>query len=74
MPKPTSHRPYIAGKGSWRRDAAVPEEEIAHNWDRIFGRRSCLGCEDLESTDDGNLICIRCHEYVDNVKEPPCES
>jgi hypothetical protein len=28
------------GKGSWRRDTQVSEEQFAANWERIFGRNT----------------------------------
>lgn len=39
MPKPTSHRKYIAGKGSWRRECLIPREEFEERWDAIFGKK-----------------------------------
>lgn len=39
MPKPTKRgkRYYSAGKGDWRRDRAVSEQEFSDNWDLAFG-------------------------------------
>jgi hypothetical protein len=42
MPKPTSHRAYVTGKGSWRRECQVPREEFEERWDAIFGRKPLL--------------------------------
>ena len=42
MPKPTSHRKYVAGKGSWPRECFIPREEFEANWDAIFGAKSLL--------------------------------
>jgi len=40
MPKPTSHRQYVSGKGSWRREAQVPAKQFEENWDEIFGKKA----------------------------------
>jgi hypothetical protein len=39
MAKPTSHRQYVAGKGDWRREAQISDEEMQSNWDQVFGKK-----------------------------------
>jgi hypothetical protein len=67
VPRPRGPHP---GKTSKRRPEDA--ERYGNSYDRIFGRRSCRGCEDLESSPDRQLICVRCHEYIDDVNSPPC--
>jgi hypothetical protein len=42
------------GKGSWRRETQVSEEEFATNWERIFGKKPPTDEEILAMFDWGN--------------------
>lgn len=77
MPKPTSHHPYVEGKGSWRR----PEDTNRYrgNFDAIFGPRHCFNCvhSELDHARD-EIICAKLDAYFDALllaysKDPPCD-